>query len=318
MGFLLVANASMTRPIRTLSEGRGFETSAHNLVCFGGAGGQHATSVARDLGIKRVLIHRLSSILSAYGMALADVVSEVQEPESTIYNNRNIERIERRFGTLREKGKKSLTSQGFDVTQIVHQDFLNMRYQGSDTTLMIPRPDDDDFTAAFVTRHLREFGFVQPRDLLVDDIRVRSVGKGIDLHVSNPFEELELLSTACKPLKKATAFKTRKVYFDKHDWVDSNVYYLKDMPKGSKVIGPGMIIDQTQTIVLDPSSEATVLQDHVVVDLLDTEKKEIGTDHVDPIQLSVFSHRFMSVAEQVRQSLYCFIEAILIPFCSIP
>ena len=43
MGFLSVANAAMTRPIRTLSEGRGFETSAHNLACFGGAGGQHAT-----------------------------------------------------------------------------------------------------------------------------------------------------------------------------------------------------------------------------------------------------------------------------------
>jgi 5-oxoprolinase (ATP-hydrolysing) len=85
MGFLSVANAAMTRPIRTLSEGRGYETAAHNLACFGGAGGQHATAVARDLGIKRVLIHRLSSILSAYGMALADVVVEVQEPESVAF-----------------------------------------------------------------------------------------------------------------------------------------------------------------------------------------------------------------------------------------
>jgi len=60
-----------------------------------------------------------------------------------------------------------------------------------------------------------------------------------------------------------------------------------------------MIIDQTQTILLDPASEATILTEHVMIDLSDTEKKQIGTGSVDPIQLSVFGHRFMSIAEQV-------------------
>src|SRR5271163_3475061 len=101
MGFLQVANAAMTRPIRTLSEGRGFETSSHNLACFGGAGGQHATAVARDLGIKRILIHRMSSILSAYGMALADVVVEVQEPESVAINIDSVPRLRQRIEGLR-------------------------------------------------------------------------------------------------------------------------------------------------------------------------------------------------------------------------
>lgn len=50
------------------------------LACFGGAGGQHACAIARNLGISTVFIHRYSGILSAYGLALADVVHEAQEP----------------------------------------------------------------------------------------------------------------------------------------------------------------------------------------------------------------------------------------------
>lgn len=55
------------------------------MTCFGGAGGQHACAVARSLGISEVLVHKYAGILSAYGMALADVVEEAQEPCAKVY-----------------------------------------------------------------------------------------------------------------------------------------------------------------------------------------------------------------------------------------
>ena len=70
--FIKVANETMCRPIRALTESKGYSTSKHTLATFGGAGGQHACEIARLLGIHKVLIHRYSSILSAYGLALAD------------------------------------------------------------------------------------------------------------------------------------------------------------------------------------------------------------------------------------------------------
>lgn len=70
--FIKVANETMCRPIRALTEAKGYSTSKHTLATFGGAGGQHACEIARLLGINKVLIHRYSSILSAYGLALAD------------------------------------------------------------------------------------------------------------------------------------------------------------------------------------------------------------------------------------------------------
>uniref|UniRef100_A0A8C0GYP2 5-oxoprolinase, ATP-hydrolysing n=1 Tax=Chelonoidis abingdonii TaxID=106734 RepID=A0A8C0GYP2_CHEAB len=58
MGFIQVANEAMCRPIRSLTQARGHDTSHHVLACFGGAGGQHACAIARALGMKRVFIHR--------------------------------------------------------------------------------------------------------------------------------------------------------------------------------------------------------------------------------------------------------------------
>ena len=68
LGFIEVANETMCRPIRSLTEARGFDIDSHNLAVFGGAGGQHACEIAENLGISRVVMHKYSSLLSAYGM----------------------------------------------------------------------------------------------------------------------------------------------------------------------------------------------------------------------------------------------------------
>ena len=88
-GFIKIANETMTRPIRSLTEAKGHDTSKHRLATFGGAGGQHAVAIAESLGIRQVLVHRYSSVLSAYGMALADVVDESQTPESQVWSEKD-------------------------------------------------------------------------------------------------------------------------------------------------------------------------------------------------------------------------------------
>lgn len=58
MGFLTVANEAMCRPIRALTQMRGYDAAAHILACFGGAGGQHACAIARALAMKTIFVHR--------------------------------------------------------------------------------------------------------------------------------------------------------------------------------------------------------------------------------------------------------------------
>jgi 5-oxoprolinase (ATP-hydrolysing) len=63
LGFIRVANESMCRPIRNLTQARGHDTAQHVLACFGGAGGQHACAIARSLGMSTVFIHRCEDVL---------------------------------------------------------------------------------------------------------------------------------------------------------------------------------------------------------------------------------------------------------------
>ncbi|XP_064115344.1 5-oxoprolinase-like [Macrobrachium nipponense] len=108
MGFIKVANEAMCRPIRALTQAKGHDTSRHVLAVFGGAGGQHACAVARALGMQTVMIHKYAGILSAYGMALADVVEEAQEPCSKNYEKGNFMYIESRLQYLENKCKNAL------------------------------------------------------------------------------------------------------------------------------------------------------------------------------------------------------------------
>jgi 5-oxoprolinase (ATP-hydrolysing) len=178
-GFLDVANEAMCRPIRSLTEGKGYEISKHRLAVFGGAGGQHACEIATKLGIKTVIIHKYSSILSAYGMALADVVHEEQEPTNEILDAASKHRLDQRMEALKTKATRHLLQQGVHEDDVYHECYLNMRYKGTETPIMVLRPADGNYRAEFLRIHLREFSFVFPdgRPILVDDARVRAIGR---------------------------------------------------------------------------------------------------------------------------------------------
>ncbi|CAH0044703.1 unnamed protein product [Clonostachys solani] len=303
-GFLAIANATMTRPIRTLSEGRGYGAASHNLGCFGGAGGQHAVFIARDLGIRRAILPRYSSILSAYGMALADVVVENQEPVALTFSENVLEELTARLTSLERRGVSDLSAQGFNQDSIVeHECFLNMRYQGSDTSLMIPKPENiSEFGAAFTARHSQEFGFSQSRDILIDDIRVRSVGKSRVLNISSPFKELNKYgSDGLTPVP--TPVFSRSIFFETYGWTETPVFQVGTISVGVHISGPAMIIDKTQTIVVDHLSKAIILPEHVVLEVSKAEKQSVTTESVDPVQLSVFGHRFMTVADQMGHTM---------------
>src|SRR4051794_23792942 len=72
-GFIKIAVENMANAIKKISVQRGYDVTRYALNCFGGAGGQHACLVADALGMTEVLIHPFSSLLSAYGMGLADI-----------------------------------------------------------------------------------------------------------------------------------------------------------------------------------------------------------------------------------------------------
>jgi 5-oxoprolinase (ATP-hydrolysing) len=316
-GFIKIANETMTRPIRSLTEARGHDTSKHRLATFGGAGGQHAVAIAEALGISQILVHRYSSVLSAYGMALADVVDERQEPESTVWSDsRDVrEYLQNKMNDLKSKSTTTLQDQGFDDDHIQFEEYLNLRYRGTESALMIVKPSKQEaeehyggdkwaFGKAFIRQHEQEFGFTLPdRDIIVDDVRARGIGKtfeGLEKSVDQQLKEI----TPTDLKGESKRYDTRNVFFE-GGRQETAVYKLEDLAVGDRLKGPAIIADGTQTIVVTPGATALVIHTHVVINIGNAEGqgKEVGTKEVDPVLLSIFAHRFMAIAEQMGRAL---------------
>ncbi|XP_067226119.1 5-oxoprolinase [Chanodichthys erythropterus] len=302
MGFISVANEAMCRPIRALTQAKGHDTSEHVLACFGGAGGQHACAIARALGMKTVFIHKYSGVLSAYGLALADVVEEVQEPCSLQYVASSYSELDRRIEDLSQRCDQILRKQGFSSSQISIEVFLHLRYEGTDCALMITaagHPSNahscrsGDFRTAFTKRYLKEFGFtITDRPIMVDDIRVRGSGKsGIRSKVQPKAGQ-----------KSPRPIKMTQCYFEDR-YLDTSVYLWENLSCDHSIQGPAIIIDKNSTILVEPACVAHLTEDGDVCIAVGMGTQYVLGTELNTIQLSIFSHRFMSIAEQMGRVL---------------
>uniref|UniRef100_A0A6Q2ZDL2 5-oxoprolinase, ATP-hydrolysing n=1 Tax=Esox lucius TaxID=8010 RepID=A0A6Q2ZDL2_ESOLU len=299
MGFIRVANEAMCRPIRALTQAKGHDTSQHVLACFGGAGGQHACAIARALGMKTVFIHKYSGVLSAYGLALADVVEEVQEPCSLQYCPGSFSELDRRVEQLTQRCTETLRGRGFSGSDITTEVFLHLRYQKTDCALMVTAAGypgnsqscrSGDFCSAFTERYRKEFGFtISDRPIMVDDIRVRGSGKSGIKSVTHTKRGLDV--------PKATTVETVDGY------LETSVYLCEDLPCDHSISGPAIIIDKNSTILVEPSCVAQLTEGGDVCISVGSDPYCLLGTELNTVQLSIFSHRFMSIAEQMGRVL---------------
>jgi 5-oxoprolinase (ATP-hydrolysing) len=314
-GFLKVANEAMCRPIRNLTQMKGFDITTHRLACFGGAGPQHACAIAKALGMSKVFVHRYGGILSAYGLSMADAVNEEQEPAAGVYeycdqakkqNDPSATIREERLAHLSDKAMNKLISQGYAKDQIKVERYVNLRYEGTDNAVMIEDPGHSPegnhlpYADAFRAHYRREFGFdLEGRDILIDDYRVRAVVAGKNPDACRPVPDLG----APEPMDK------QKAYFE-NGWEEVNVYNIDHLKPGHEIVGPAIVVQSISTIILEIGCTAKVTSDGdldidvVTNDVRDDEEVSTNKEVVeDPVQLSIFSHRFMGVAEQMGRTL---------------
>lgn len=251
-------------------------------------------------------MHRYAGILSAFGMALADIVHEEQEPAAFAFLEENYDEIDKRITCLMQKCTGELSSQGHASSSICCEIYLNMRYEKTDFAIMVKPKETSvlsaglfcmsgDFKAAFIDRYKREFGFsLTDRIILVDDIRVRGVAKsGVDM--SNEIEK----ANGQAPIVADEV----ETFFEKEGFMKTSVYMLQDLLAGHVITGPAIISDANGTTLVEPGCEATITERGNIKIEIRAEAKARLSNNLDPIQLSIFSHRFMSIAEQMGRVL---------------
>ncbi|HJP16077.1 MAG TPA: hydantoinase B/oxoprolinase family protein, partial [Acidimicrobiales bacterium] len=289
-GFLSIAVENMANAIKKISVQRGYDITSYTLVCFGGAGGQHACLVADRLGVSRIHIHPHAGVLSALGIGLADVRHLSEGAVESTLSEELLTSLEPRWVSMETESVNIVKAQGVSDKQITTMKRFGIRYAGSDTALQVDAGSCAAVQNAFEEQHRSRFGFISPeKNLIIESLQVEAVGMSDSVDLKSNYNDvgenqLGVFSTVMNGETHETPFMTRS-----------------SLKSGEPVLGPAVLVEETGTTVIELGWSATAAENgdlilERVVALPD--RAAIGTD-VDPVQLEIFNNLFMNIAEQM-------------------
>ena len=295
-GFIKIAVENMANAIKKISVQRGYDVTRYALNCFGGAGGQHACLVADALGMTKVLIHPFSSLLSAYGMGLADIRATRQQAIELPFGKKGLAALARDGKRLGRDAVREVTGQGVPAKSVKCIVRAHLRYAGTDTALTVNAGTAKQMQAAFEKAHKARFGFIdRSKEIVIEAVSVEAIGGGAR------FREKKM--TARRAPAPKPARKTR--FFSGGQWHRTGVYTRDQLKPGMRIAGAAIIVEPHQTIVVEPGWQAALTtKNHLVLTRIKALKRQhaVGTK-ADPIMLEVFNNLFMSIAEQMGVTL---------------
>jgi 5-oxoprolinase (ATP-hydrolysing) len=305
-GFIRIAVANMANAIKKISVERGYDVTRYVLNCFGGAGGQHACLVADALGMTTVLIHPLSSLLSAYGMGLADIrASRQQAIEAPLAEG--VERIIEDIGAkLNAQVVDELTQQGLSVEHMRIEARAHLRYAGTDTALpvwcySILRQIKNSVVAARL-HHMPDGSYrLYGSELTAPNPDGSSITEFTEMTVYLPnvkanferahkarfgfIDETKQIVVEALSVEAIYDAKPRIVYqdapkdppppepsttsrfFSGGTWHDAPVFMRDRLARGNRIAGPAILIEPHQTVVVEDGWRAELTaKNHLVLD----------------------------------------------------
>ncbi len=300
-GFISIAVQQMANAIKKISVARGYDVTRYTLQCFGGAGGQHACLVADALGMTRVFVHPLAGVLSAYGMGLADQNVIREQAIELPLNAASLPLIAEKLEVLGQAAQTELARQQASEGALTVHHRVHVRYEGSDSALVVPFADLAQIQAGFEAAYRQRFAFLmQGKGLVVEAVSVEAVlgGDAAD----EPVHPLH-------PVRDVPRRETVRMYTVGQDgtsqWHDAALVVREDLRPGDVLQGPAIIAEKNATTVVEPGWQATLTAfDHLVLERIAQRaiKYAAGTT-ADPVLLEVFNNLFMNIAEQMGLQL---------------
>jgi len=296
-GFVAIAVGNMANAIKRISVQRGYDVTGYTLCTFGGAGGQHACAVADALGMRRVFIHPLAGVLSAYGMGLADVTAMREQAVELRLEDAAVPQLEAALARLAAAARDEVRGQGIEDARIRVVRRAHLRYEGTDSALVVEFGDRAAMTARFETAYRQRFSFLMPdRALLVEAVAVEAIGAGVA--TAEPGGGAAPRAGPAEAAARVDVFSGGRRH-------RAPVYRREALRPGDRIAGPAIIAEANATTVVEPGwrAEITAL-DHLVLERVEAADRgrAIGTS-VDPVMLEIFNNLFMSIAEQMGFAL---------------
>jgi len=294
--------ADMANAIKKISVQRGHDVTGYCLTVFGGAGGQFACAVADALGMTTVLAHPLAGVLSAYGMGLASQTTMREESIERVLDADGLAVALATAQRLASVARRDLEAQGEDPAQITVMHRVQLRREGSDSTLTLDLESSlDKISQAFEIAYQNRFGFTPfRRSLVIEAVSVEAISSP---QVQDSVVEEEPLWA---PAKTHCAFYVRDPRQTRGgEWQTARLRRRSQLGSGEHVDGPAVIVEANATTVVDPGWRATMSsQRDLILNRIEPRisRRVTGTE-ADPVMLEVFNNLFMSIAEQMGYRL---------------
>ena len=290
-GFLQIAIQNMANAIKRISVARGYDVTQYTLQCFGGAGGQHACGVADALGMSRVFVHPLAGVLSAYGMGLADRIAMREAALEQPLDASGLQAAAARLEALAQAAADELATQDVAREAIALHRHLHLRYEGTDSALVVAFGDEAAARAAFDAAYRQRFAFLMPdRGLVIEAVSVEAVAAG------ERFAEPAAHTAA--PHRPPPEDRVR---MHCGQWLDAALHQREALAPGAAIDGPAVIAERNATTVVEPGWRAMMMPSgalELARVLPRARAHAVGTE-VDPVMLEVFNNLFMNIAEQM-------------------
>ncbi len=261
LGIIRVVNANMERAIRTISLERGYDPRLFTLVPFGGAGPMHSCELAQELGIPRVLLPTHPGILSALGVAIADIVKDYSRTVMLRGEDISQARLEEEFHGMEGQARAELRQEGLPANEMVSRRYLDARYVGQSFELTIDFPALSRRTDlrraianSFYQAHLQRFGYAD-RNEAVEIVNLRLK---MELAVEKPRATLQPPQQQSGQTDVAVARIGQTEVVFRQGAVAATLYDRDLLSPGDTVEGPALLVQLDTTIVVPPGWSGSV------------------------------------------------------------
>ena len=247
-GAIEIATANMVNAIKLISVRRGYDPRDFTLVAFGGGGPMFATSIAKELGLKQVVIGRVPGVFSAWGMLMTDIRHDYIQTKVMKFEKSTVEEIRSILNEMKAKATEQLKSEGIPESDMSFEPVLDIRYAGQEHTVTTPAAEItatgniEAVQKRFNKLHQKTYDFTLKDPMEVVNLRLTAFGK-----VKKAPLKPERAPARSKPVTPKTF---RRVYLDESGFKNVPVYERDSLPVGAKIKGPAIIEEKTSTTIL--------------------------------------------------------------------
>ncbi len=258
LGIIRIANSNMLNALKLISVRRGYDPREFSMVAFGGGGPMHAAALAKELGVKKVIVPVAGSVFSAWGMLMTDLRYDFIKTYISNFENIDLNQLNSEWQQMETEAYGYYQKQGFEQAKVVFSRFADMRYAGQEHTVKVPVPNGEmdeetvkevirrfhdlheqaytfkleDSPTEIVNLHLVAFGIVQKPELY----KLERVG-------GNPEDALK---------------EIRPVLYEEEGWLDTKVYDREKLAAEVTIEGPAIVEERSASTVIYPGQTVTV------------------------------------------------------------